>query len=372
MNIVRQYAEKTEESASKRRVVRIAAQAMAVAALVISLALVNRFIRWGAVPDLTMLWAGASLALDRPELTYDVTEVTSAQLHLREPPPGPLPFVYPPSSLPLLAPFALLPFWPAFWAWTAISVIAFWTAARRVASGWAIPLAFLSPPALLNLFLGQTAMVIGAAVIWAVSLLHSRPFIAGVLFGLAAAVKPQSVLLAPLALLAGRHRIAFYGTAAGWLAMVALSLPFGPGLWANWIEALGGFQQVLGGYNLHHAGATPAMAARSLGFPVIWPIQLVGIVAGGAIVWQGFRIRDTAIRVLALVCGTLLASPYAMAYDLTMLAPAAAAGLFLGSTRGLLIASPMLALNVFTAVPALLAAGIAGVRAPSFHCRTTC
>ena len=132
--------------------------------------------------------------------------VTAAQMSLR-PPVGPLPFPYPPSALPLMAPFGLLPFWPAFWAWTILSTAAFWTAARRITSSPLI--VFIMPQMVLAIVLGQTTLWIGALMIWGVLLLPARPLLAGALFGIAAAIKPQFAIMVPVAVIAG-HGIQGY------------------------------------------------------------------------------------------------------------------------------------------------------------------
>jgi hypothetical protein len=63
-------------------------------------------------------------------------------------------------------------------------------------------------------------------------------------------------------------------------------------------------------------------------------------------------------RVLVLIGGTLIATPYAIRYELGMLTPSLVDALLAGTARGLLIALPLYCLNVFTIVPALVASTI--------------
>jgi hypothetical protein len=270
------------------------------------------------------------------------------------PPVGPLPFPYPPSALPLLAPFGLLPFWPAFWLWTLLSGIAFWTAARRITRGW--PLAFVAPQMVLALILGQTTLWIGALLIWGVLLLRSRPVLAGMLFGIAAAIKPQFAILVPFALLAGRHWLALAGGAGGLAAMLLLSLPFGPFLWHDWASVLDQHPAIVSGYGLNALGASPMMALKLLGLPLY--LHALFIALAICLVWRAFRTDDVKKRLLVLLAGTLLATPYAIRYELGMLTPSLVDALLAGTVRGLLTALPLYCLGVFTIVPALVVSAV--------------
>lgn len=313
---------------------------------------------WKLAPDFTIMWAAGRFALEGGPI-YDAEALTAAQTMRR--PPGLLPFAYPPSSLWLFAPFALLPFWPAFWLWTALSIAAFWSAARRLASGWALALALASPNLVWALGLGQTALVVGALVLWGLMLLREKPLVAGFLIGIAVAIKPQSALLAPVAFAAGRHWSAFAGAAIGLGGSVVLALPFGPSLWADWLASLAEFGEIVRGYGIEYDGATPRMAAQFLGLQPL-PFQAVGIAAGAWMVWRGFRQDEIDTRIVTFVCGGLLAAPYAIRYELAAMAPVAASALLSASWRGLLVGSPLLAVNVLAAVPAALAAGLAQLR----------
>jgi hypothetical protein len=253
-----------------------------------------------------------------------------------------------------MAPFGLLPFWPAFWLWTLSSGIAFWTAARRITSGW--PLAFIAPQMVLALILGQTTLWIGALLIWGVLLLSKRPLFAGLLFGIAAGIKPQFAILVPFALLAGRHWLTIAGGAGGLATMLLLSLPFGPFLWRDWVSVLGEHPAIVSGYGLNVLGASPMLALKVLGLPLYLHAFFVALAIW--LVWRAFREEDVKKRVLVLIGGTLIATPYAIRYELGMLTPSLVDALLAGTARGLLIALPLYCLNVFTIVPALVASTI--------------
>lgn len=333
---------------------RIVVLAAVAALVVVSLSLlIPRLANWPVTPDFTVLWTAGRFALIRPHDVYDWNALTAAQMSLR-PPVGPLPFPYPPSALPVMAPFALLPFWPAFWLWTAVSAALFWTAARRITP--AAPLVFAAPHVVLVLLLGQTTLLVGALLIWGVTLVRDRPALAGLLLGIAASIKPQSAILLPVALLAGRHWVAIGGACAGFVAMALLSLPFGISLWADWLRALRDLPAIVSGYGLDVLGASPRMALTALGLP-LW-LHGVFVLLAVALVWRAFRAEDTKRRILVLVAATLLASPYAIRYELANLAPSLVDALLAGTIRGLLIALPLFALNVFTIVPALVVSAL--------------
>jgi hypothetical protein len=321
--------------------------------------LIPRLQNWPLAPDFTMLWAGARFAVTSPHQTYDWVAVTAAQMSLR-PPVGPLPFPYPPSALPLMAPFGLLPFWPAFWSWTILSAVAFWTAARRITSS---PLlAFIMPQMVLAIVLGQTTLWIGALMIWGVLLLPVRPLLAGVLFGIAAAIKPQFAIMVPVAVIAGQHWRAIPGGAIGFGAMLLVSLLFGPFLWRDWASVLGNHPAIVSGYGLDFLGASPMQALKVLRLPIFLHALFVALAIG--LVWRAFRDSDAKQRVLILLLATLIATPYAIRYELGMLAPSLLDALLAGTVRGLIVALPLYFLNVLTIVPGLVVSAVTATLRP--------
>jgi hypothetical protein len=311
-------------------------------------------------PDFTFMWAGA-----RASDPYDIWAVTKAQAWLWGG-EKPLAFVYPPSSLPLYFPFGLLPFWTAFAAWTAISIVAFWSASRQLIKH--AYLAFLSPHVVLCVLLGQTALVSGSATIWGVTLLRSRPVLAGVCLGLGAALKPQCFFLVPLALLSGRHWKAIAATAGAWLLLALPTLP----MWLDWWRVAQQLPGILDRYypSIGAYGATPLYLAKALGVSPV-PFQAVCLVLGLVLVWQSFRSADNAVRVIGLVTGTLLASPYAIRYELAALAPAYVAILRRGTLKAAITCIPMLCLSVLSIVPALAASALTMLLTPGIAASPT-
>jgi hypothetical protein len=137
---------------------------------------------------------------------------------------------------------------------------------------------------------------------------EKRPRLAGVLFALAACIKPQAMVLAPIVLW-GDWRTLRWAAGAG-AALVLASFALGPGLWLEWPKALSAFAAVV--------PATDRINPSALIASPLWAGTLA--LAGAALAW---RVRNLA----GLIGGALCLTPYAHEYDLAPLAPVAAAWL---------------------------------------------
>jgi Glycosyltransferase family 87 len=287
-----------------------------------SLALLLLLQRQAAGADFSCFWAGAKVALRTPARLYDFSYVTGLQGW----PLGPdklRPYIYPPSALFLFIPFALVPFRVGYGLWVTLSAaLLLWAGLKARLPWWLL----LLPPVGLVIYCGQVTLLIAAMVLGGLAWQRTRPLAAGVLFGLAAAVKPQIVMLIPIALLAeGRWRslIAAGVTVAGLAAAAALI--WGVGSWFEWLSALQRFQHVIfNDKSLVDDAITPYATLQSLGLPGALAFLLIAPVVVG--VWMTFRrTQDLADRSIAVLGGALLISPYAMNYEAALLAPAVAA-----------------------------------------------
>jgi hypothetical protein len=248
-------------------------------------------------------------------------------------------WLYPPIFLLLATPLALLPYPLALALWQGAS-FAFYLAViaailrpmRRengaVARLW-LPVAAAFPAVFINLGHGQngflTAGLLGAALL----ALPRRAILSGILFGLLA-YKPQFGLLIPVALLA----------AGQWRTMIAAGLT---------VVALAGLATMAFGSDIWWAFAASTETSRKLlleqgdvGFEklqsVFAAIRLWGgsvslaylvqgaasITAIGGVAWMWRRSADRDLKAALLMIATLLASPHALDYDLTILGPAMA------------------------------------------------
>ena len=271
--------------------------------------------------DYCGFWAGARVAMQHPVRLYDFAYVTARQTWLI----GPVamhPFVYPPSSVLFFAPFAWLSYWPAYGLWLALTAALFLMASLRIGATW---LVLLLPPVACVAQDGQITFLIAALIAGGLSL-RSRPMLAGMAFGLAGAIKPQLLVLLPLALVADRQwrTIGVAGATAGLIAAVATAI-WGPGLWADWLRAMARFQRATFAMpSVVRAMITPYAALDLAGLRGAWAFPLIPPVL--LAVWSTFRrTADVPTRMLALIGGTLLIIPYAINYELALLAPALAA-----------------------------------------------
>lgn len=220
---------------------------------------------------------------------------------------GPRLYAYPPTFLLILRSLGLLSFELAFSLWLAASVTLFVEAAKRAspAMWW---LVLLSPMFLVSARLGQTSLLLGALLTLGLFNLK-RPVLAGVLLGLAFAIKPQVMLLMPPALLLWGCWRAFLTMGVAGFAVCLASLVFGPGLWLEWLASLGKFSQV------------NEQIGVGIGAP--WPFNaLIAPLALGLVYLV--RHAEHKTRLVAVIGGSIVVSPHAGTYETAMLLPAIA------------------------------------------------
>jgi hypothetical protein len=283
--------------------------------------------------DFLPLWTAGRMAWADPGRVYDFAAVTHAQAWLLPGLKWLRPFAYPPTALVVLAPLGRLPFWAALALWCGLGAGVFLWASLALAARrpWlTAALAMLAPAAVVGLIAGQSALLVAGLAGVAMVQLAPRPRLAGALLAMAAAIKPQALLLAPLALAACGAWEALFAAGLTEAALVALSLVlFGPARWAEWLACLPRFQAVIAATPSLVAGLiTPAALALALGLAgaaaELW--RALFALAAVALVWRTFARPSTpALRLAALGVGGLMVSPYALVYDAALLVPAAAA-----------------------------------------------
>jgi hypothetical protein len=269
----------------------------------------------GNVPDFTVFHAAAT-----PGPIYDAHWLTNLQgaAILR-------PFAYPPTFLFVCKPLGLVPLETAYCLWNALCWVAYVEATARLIRRlpW---LVLFSPLLALTTVLGQTAAPIAALLIFGMTLLH-RPLLAGVLFGIAFAIKPQVMLLLPVALMMSGHWRTLVAMGTSGLALCLASLVWGPQLWPQWIGSLAEFRAI-----------NEAIGVWKMTVPMPWtPLAAMGLLPA---LWAT-RHADTPSRLIVIIAGSLMISPHAQSYETAMLVPPALALLFTLQWRSL-IAIPML------------------------------
>ena len=243
---------------------------------------------------------------------------------------------YPPTYFLILAPLAMLPYVAAFLTWEMVTLliclaVAYLIVGRRPA----IALMLASPFTLWNILAGQsgflTASLLGAALLS----LGRRPVLAGVFIG-CLSYKPQWGILIPVALLAAQQWRAFASAAAATALLAGISIAaFGAGPWEAFPREL----LAQAGINLsvdpdilnlrfdpkaqwqYHQTMFGLIRALHGGAPLAWLAQGVVALGGAVIVYLVWRspVRY-ALKAATLSAATLVATPYAFAYDMAAIA----------------------------------------------------
>ena len=273
--------------------------------------------------DWAPLWAAGRLAWAEPSRIYDFAFVTRQQPGLVH--PGAVrPFIYPPTALLLFSPLALLPFGLSLALFITTSAAALARASLNLGAQ-PLLLAF-APPVVLAAIAGQPNLLVTALIVYAVLLLARSESKAGVLLGIAAAVKPPLLILAPLALTAGRHWRSMLWAGGTLLAIgFASILMLGFDAWQSWLASLPKFQALITGYEpLLRNTVTPNATAVRLGIDPLIPSLLCLGVTGTVVTLAFNQTTDSVTRLVVLIGGSLLVTPYGMNYELAALAPAVA------------------------------------------------
>jgi hypothetical protein len=170
------------------------------------------------------------------------------------------------------------------------------------------PLRVVAPFALAGftetLDLGQVYAVLALWTTLALLLMRRRPLVAAILLGFVAAFKPNFLVWPVVLVVVGARRIGLAALAAAVGFSVLPVLQFGPGIYAQWLSALG-LEQV----NPQMANASIAGAAVRLGLPGQIGVALAGVGAVLLLVW--LRRTPTQPASLWALAASLLCSPLA-------------------------------------------------------------
>ena len=243
--------------------------------------------------------------------------------------PGYPAYWYPPLFLVICWPLGLMPYFPALVAWLIVTGLAYFGAVRMWAKGlrltapvWLWTLAF--PPILVTVTHGQTSFLVAALLGASLFLVRRKPWLAGLLLGLAT-FKPQFGLLIPFALLlTGNVRVGLMAVVSMSALITIATVAFGPQVWNDWYGltriANSAMEEGSVGYGKM---MSPFAAAMLLGAPetLAYGMQLAISVGLAALVAMASWKRDWTDWHAALVlAGAPLATPFVLDYDLVVLA----------------------------------------------------
>jgi len=171
---------------------------------------------------------------------------------------------------------------------------------------------------------GQTSFLVAALLALGAWLVPERPSLAGMLFGLAT-IKPQFGVLVPFVLLFTHQWRAMAAAAGSALVLVVLAtVMVGPHVWLDWLHASARAREAM------EAGAVPFgkmitvfAAARLLGVPTQLAHGLQFVIGAGvlaALIQLAWKKGYTRGLAAAMLAGAPLATPFALDYDMVLLA----------------------------------------------------
>jgi len=290
--------------------------------------------------DFSDIYAAGTLALDgAPEAGFDPPKQFAREQALFGKDTQFYGWHYPPFFLLVAAPLAELPYLPALMLWQLASLALYLAAmalllrkgpAPQILSDKTWLLAALAfPAAFVNLIHGHNGFLTAALIAAALALIDARPVLGGICFGLLA-YKPQFGVLIPVVLAAtGRWRC--FAAAVATVASLALAVTaiFGAAVWPAFLASTHFTREAVleaGGTGFHKIQTVFAWV-RMWDGPVALAYAaqaIASITVAAALVWLWRSRARMGIKGAGLCIAMLLATPYALDYDMMALAPAIA------------------------------------------------
>lgn len=279
---------------------------------------------WGR--DFVILWTGGQLVHEGAIATIYNVPAFQAKLAALFGSLEPMGYPYPPVTFPIAFLFGLLPYSLAVPLWFATTGGLFLWACRRwwtpaMGPRWA---AVVTPAALINIWAGHYAFLLGALFLLGWERLDRRPAAAGVFFG-CMLIKPHLAILIPLALFLRRSWAAFFSAAFTVIGLIAATTAiYGWHAWRDYLLKMTGPQVSLinaqdGFFTFMSTSTTTAVLRWTNNERLALAAQMM--VAVGALLMLVAAVRRRpCVRDLALLVATLtfLVLPYGFNYDLTV------------------------------------------------------
>lgn len=281
--------------------------------------------------DFIAFWSAARLALfGDAEGAYRYDAITAMMSTVREQKAGFIqPLYYPPTLLLLIWPYGFFEYVPGLFAFFFSTLALFlWTVWKITRKLWFVLFMLSFTGIWLNLVTGQNGMLTASLFGLSMVALRSNATLSGIVLGLLS-FKPHLGLVAPFALLSGRHYRCFFFAALVTVGFAALALIiFGP---ETWLLSLIGTSQ---------ASITLSIRPQlMLRIPSVFSLfRLTGLVHGQAmivhllltlplVVWTMYywrRCENGDLKAAMLATVTLLFTPFVYDYDMMLIAIALA------------------------------------------------
>jgi Glycosyltransferase family 87 len=279
--------------------------------------------------DFFGFWSFGKFAATFGSAIYDPFALAAYQHALYPALQGGYPYPYPPTFLLVLIPLGMMTLPSAYFCWV-LATFSLYVLATLGRNWWSISgLALLTAPTTLIVAIsGQNGFLSAALLIGGLRCLSRSPACGGVLLGLLT-YKPQFVLLLPIVLIASRNLSAILAACATALFVVAASsAALDWSIWQHWIAGFSTYQSLLqtNQASLDHLMPTMVAGVHALGAPVSIGHAAQFLCSGVVVVltWCACarRIDERSIAMAAI--GSIVVAPYAMIYDMPMVAAAIA------------------------------------------------
>jgi hypothetical protein len=321
--------------------------------------------------DFVSFYAAGGLANQgHAAAAYDIRLHLAAEEAATEHGIGYMLFAYPPIFMLICTLLARLPYLAAFGVFQGVTLVPRLTVMKSILQerDWRILIPLLAFPAVvINIGLGQNALMTAALFGGATLLVDRRPFVAGLMFG-ALCYKPHFGLLIPVALIAAWRWRAVAGAAVSVVALAGLSLAvFGLDTWQAFFAAFAASRTLYEAGHVNFADFVSSFGAVRLlgGSPALaYAFQAVASLAAAvlvAVVWR--RNLSLPVRAATLAAATQVALPLVLFYDLMIAGVAVAWLVRAGKQHGFLPWEKTLLLAVFL-TPLLVRAAGNGAHVP--------
>jgi arabinofuranan 3-O-arabinosyltransferase len=294
---------------------------------------------WAVLPDGSLsnidfcwIWvSGKFAASSDPSWIYDNSVYAAAQdIFYR---PGECLFmhqyIYPPTFLFFSYPLGLMPYLLAFTIWVIATLLLYeatvWMVIPRAE---AVVAAITTAAAVKNIQLGHTGFLVAALIGLSLVFVERRPWVSGIFLGLLTC-KPQYGVLFPLALLASRSWRALASAAATSVILgSAAAFAFGSHGWPAFIDTL--FDRNAGlspdeDVELSLQSVYSLLHWTGAGATIAWTVQVaVAVLVALAVATMWAKPISFPLKAALLCVGSVLVTPYVLAYDLCILSIAVA------------------------------------------------